>query len=68
MTWIINNYIIITLIITGPFKDVVATKLTLTNPTAETVAFKVKTTAPRHYCVKPNCGVVNPNGNIVVDG
>ena len=54
--------------VSGPFKDVVATALKLSNPTAQTVAFKVKTTAPRHYCVKPNCGVVQPNQSVLVDG
>ena len=52
----------------GPFKDVVATTLKLGNPTDRRVAFKVKTTAPRHYCVKPNSGVVNPNDTVNVDG
>ena len=52
----------------GPFKDVVTTTLSLTNPTEKTVTFKVKTTAPRHYCVKPNSGLVKPNECVNVDG
>ena len=52
----------------GPFKDVVSTTLTLRNPTEKAVAFKVKTTAPRHYCVKPNNGLVPPNDCVKVDG
>ena len=54
--------------IVGPFKDVVATTLTLKNPTDKAVTFKVKTTAPRHYCVKPNCGTVKARDKVIVDG
>ena len=28
--------------------------------------FQVKTTAPRRYCVRPNSGVVDPNGSVSV--
>lgn len=35
--------------------------LTLSNPTDQRVAFKVKTTAPKKYCVKPSNGFVEPN-------
>lgn len=35
--------------------------LSLTNPTNQIVYFKVKTTAPRYYCVRPNSGVIQPN-------
>ncbi|XP_065065384.1 vesicle-associated membrane protein-associated protein B-like [Rhopilema esculentum] len=55
------------LVFCGPFKDVVSTTLTLRNPTEKAVAFKVKTTAPRHYCVKPNNGLVPPNDFVKVD-
>lgn len=34
--------------------------LTLANPTDKRVAFKVKTTAPKKYCVKPSSGFVEP--------
>lgn len=44
----------------GPYTDVVTSYLTLTNPTDKRVCFKVKTTAPRRYCVRPNNGVVEP--------
>ena len=44
------------------------TTLKLGNPTEKMVAFKVKTTAPRHYCVKPNSGLVKPNDSVNVDG
>lgn len=34
--------------------------LSLHNPGDEPVAFKVKTTAPKKYCVRPSSGVVDP--------
>lgn len=42
----------------GPFTDVVTTTLKLSNPSERKVCFKVKTTAPRRYCVRPNSGVI----------
>ncbi|XP_030016405.1 vesicle-associated membrane protein-associated protein A [Sphaeramia orbicularis] len=42
----------------GPFTDVVTTNLKLKNPSDRKVCFKVKTTAPRRYCVRPNSGVI----------
>ncbi|XP_026230319.1 VAMP (vesicle-associated membrane protein)-associated protein A, like [Anabas testudineus] len=43
----------------GPFTDVVTTNLKLKNPSDKRVCFKVKTTAPRRYCVRPNSGVID---------
>ncbi|KAI9175995.1 phosphatidylinositol-binding protein scs2 [Blastocladiella emersonii ATCC 22665] len=41
--------------------------LHLSNPSPDrTIAFKVKTTAPKHYVVRPNAGVVRPNSRVVV--
>ncbi|KAI9258171.1 PapD-like protein [Phascolomyces articulosus] len=34
--------------------------LTIKNPHSTPVAFKVKTTAPKQYCVRPNSGIVDP--------
>ncbi|XP_068598551.1 vesicle-associated membrane protein-associated protein B/C [Brachionichthys hirsutus] len=42
----------------GPFSDVVTKNLKLANPTDRNVGFKVKTTAPRRYCVRPNSGII----------
>uniref|UniRef100_A0A8C6RXY1 MSP domain-containing protein n=1 Tax=Nannospalax galili TaxID=1026970 RepID=A0A8C6RXY1_NANGA len=42
----------------GPFTDV-TTNLKSGNPTDRNVCFKVKTTAPRRYCVWPNSGVTD---------
>ncbi|KAJ8272888.1 hypothetical protein GJAV_G00094630 [Gymnothorax javanicus] len=44
----------------GPFTDVVTTSLKLRNPSEKPVCFKVKTTAPRRYCVRPNSGLIAP--------
>jgi len=50
----------------GPFNDVVTSYLTLRNPSDRKVCFKVKTTAPRRYCVRPNSGLVDPSGTVNV--
>ncbi|KAL2101977.1 hypothetical protein ACEWY4_003738 [Coilia grayii] len=50
----------------GPFTDVVTANLKLSNPTDRNVCFKVKTTAPRRYCVRPNSGVIDAGTSINV--
>ncbi|XP_071380704.1 vesicle-associated membrane protein-associated protein B-like [Centroberyx affinis] len=50
----------------GPFSDVVTTTLKLSNPTDRNVCFKVKTTAPRRYCVRPNSGIIDAGTSINV--
>ncbi|XP_047014943.1 vesicle-associated membrane protein-associated protein B/C isoform X1 [Ictalurus punctatus] len=50
----------------GPFTDVVTTTLKLANPTDRNVCFKVKTTAPRRYCVRPNSGVIEAGTSVNV--
>ncbi|KAJ3017829.1 phosphatidylinositol-binding protein scs2 [Thoreauomyces humboldtii] len=44
-----------------PFSSVVKRTLTVTNTHSSAIAFKVKTTAPKQYCVRPNSAVV-PRG------
>lgn len=39
-----------------PFNAEVSQTLTIKNPNTIPVAFKVKTTAPKQYCVRPNAG------------
>ncbi|KAK6017526.1 MSP domain protein, partial [Ostertagia ostertagi] len=51
------------LLITGPFTDIVNANLQLKNPTEKHVCFKVKTTAPKQYCVRPNSGILPPNAS-----
>ncbi|XP_020606691.1 vesicle-associated membrane protein-associated protein B/C-like isoform X2 [Orbicella faveolata] len=50
----------------GSFTTVVTANLKLTNPTERKVCFKVKTTAPKRYCVRPNSGFVEPHGVVEV--
>ncbi|XP_069778517.1 vesicle-associated membrane protein-associated protein A-like isoform X7 [Narcine bancroftii] len=50
----------------GPFTDVVTTNLKLKNPSDKRVCFKVKTTAPRRYCVRPNSGIIDPGTMVTV--
>ncbi|XP_062847326.1 vesicle-associated membrane protein-associated protein A isoform X2 [Trichomycterus rosablanca] len=50
----------------GPFTDVVTTNLKLLNPSDKKVCFKVKTTAPRRYCVRPNSGSIDPGSSIII--
>ena len=53
----------------GPFTEVVTAHLKLTNPTYNTVViFRVKTTAPKQYCVRPNRGIVHPGKDMNVEG
>uniref|UniRef100_A0A2M4A9T8 Putative vesicle-associated membrane protein-associated protein a n=1 Tax=Anopheles triannulatus TaxID=58253 RepID=A0A2M4A9T8_9DIPT len=44
----------------GPFRTAVASYMRLTNPTDHDIYFKIKTTAPKKYCVRPNCGLLEP--------
>ncbi|XP_067652363.1 vesicle-associated membrane protein/synaptobrevin-binding protein-like [Haliotis asinina] len=50
----------------GPFTDVVTADLKLKNPSDKKVCFKVKTTAPKRYCVRPNSGIIEPGLAVTV--
>ncbi|CAB4002359.1 vesicle-associated membrane -associated B-like, partial [Paramuricea clavata] len=50
----------------GPFTEVVSSTINLHNPTDKKVCFKVKTTAPKKYCVRPNSGIVEPQDTVSV--
>uniref|UniRef100_A0A8C0YIZ3 Vesicle-associated membrane protein-associated protein A n=2 Tax=Cyprinus carpio TaxID=7962 RepID=A0A8C0YIZ3_CYPCA len=50
----------------GPFTDVVTANLKLKNPSERKVCFKVKTTAPRRYCVRPNSGIIDPGATVII--
>lgn len=54
------------MIIPGPFDKVNVAHLRLTNTNDKDVWFKIKTTAPKKYCVRPNCGSVQPNETLKV--
>jgi len=49
------------LIFKGPFTVVSTTTLKLSNSGNERLAYKIKTTAPKRYCVKPNSGFLEPH-------
>jgi hypothetical protein len=38
----------------------------LINPSNELIAYKVKTTAPKRYCVRPNIGLIKPGEQVEV--
>lgn len=50
----------------GPFTQPVSSVMYLANPSDRKVCFKIKTTAPKRYCVKPNSGVVDPNESVKI--
>ncbi|KAK4873428.1 hypothetical protein RN001_015457 [Aquatica leii] len=47
----------------GPFNMPVTSYIKLTNPSDRKVLFKIKTTAPKKYCVRPNSGLLEANSN-----
>ncbi|KAG0212347.1 phosphatidylinositol-binding protein scs2 [Mortierella sp. GBA30] len=49
-----------------PLTDAIKETLVIRNPTQLPIAFKVKTTAPRQYCVRPNSGRVEPGQELEV--
>jgi len=49
-----------------PFSKEVQQSLHLSNPHSDPVAFKVKTTAPKQYCVRPNSGRIDPGKSVEV--
>lgn len=51
----------------GPFDKVVTSHVELKNQNDFKVCYKVKTTAPRRYCVRPNSGLVDPNSTTKIN-
>ncbi|KAI1840371.1 hypothetical protein JX266_013424 [Neoarthrinium moseri] len=49
-----------------PFTVEVSEVLKIRNPNSSPVAFKVKTTAPKQYCVRPNSGRIEPGKEVEV--
>ena len=47
----------------GPYTEIATEYLTLTNPSDRKVCFKIKTTAPKRYCVRPNSGLIDPKNS-----
>lgn len=52
----------------APFTDITTSYINLTNPTDRDICFKVKTTAPKTYCVRPNGGTIHPKKTVSVAG
>ncbi|XP_032787698.2 LOW QUALITY PROTEIN: vesicle-associated membrane protein/synaptobrevin-binding protein [Daphnia magna] len=50
----------------GPFKEPVSVVMKLSNNVDKKVCFKVKTTAPKRYCVKPTTGVIGPKEAVTI--
>ncbi|KAF9929213.1 phosphatidylinositol-binding protein scs2 [Linnemannia zychae] len=49
-----------------PLTEAIKETLLIRNPTQLPIAFKVKTTAPRQYCVRPNSGRIEPGQELEV--
>ncbi|CAO1636187.1 unnamed protein product [Parajaminaea phylloscopi] len=49
-----------------PLTQLVKRSLQVSNPNQQPVAFKVKTTAPKQYCVRPNSGRIEPGETVEV--
>ena len=49
-----------------PLTQVVKRSIFVSNSNSQPVAFKVKTTAPKQYCVRPNSGRVEPGERVEV--
>jgi len=56
------------LIFKGPFNVVSITTLKLSNSKNERLAYKIKTTAPKRYCVKPNSGFLDGHATANIQG
>jgi hypothetical protein len=48
--------------------DAIKETLIIRNPTQLPISFKVKTTAPRQYCVRPNSGRIEPGQELEIQG
>ncbi|XP_067640473.1 vesicle-associated membrane protein/synaptobrevin-binding protein [Eurosta solidaginis] len=51
----------------GPFTRPVITVMKITNPTDNVILFKIKTTAPKRYCVRPNFGSLEPHAQARIE-
>ena len=48
--------------------DVVKCELKISNTGKDPLVFKIKTTAPKTYCVRPNAGLILPDETKIVQG
>ena len=51
---------------TGPLTTLVKRTLSVSNHNSDAIAYKVKTTAPKQYCVRPNSGRIEPGETVEV--
>ncbi|CAO3595479.1 unnamed protein product [Absidia cylindrospora] len=49
------------LVFKRPLTQPIEEFLYVKNDGTEPIAFKVKTTAPKQYCVRPNSGIISPS-------
>lgn len=45
----------------------ISASLVITNPTPDALCFKIKTTAPKNYCVSPNSGFLESRASITIN-
>jgi hypothetical protein len=61
-----SEMIIFRFLFLGPFTQPVTSHMSLKNPTDKKILFKIKTTAPKKYCVRPNCGAIDPKSSVEI--
>lgn len=66
--WYSIKWLIFVNFLAGPFTSSVVSYIKLTNPSDSKVCFKIKTTAPKRYCVRPNSGILEPQSFVEVAG
>lgn len=59
-------YVFFFFLYSGPFNQAITSHMLLKNPTDKPILFKIKTTAPKRYCVRPNSGLLEPNNFLEV--
>lgn len=52
----------------GPLTQLVKRTLSVSNHNSQPIVYKVKTTAPKQYCVRPNSGRIEPGETVEVQG
>ncbi|ORY46224.1 PapD-like protein [Leucosporidium creatinivorum] len=51
-----------------PLTQLVKRTLAVSNHNSQPIVYKVKTTAPKQYCVRPNSGRIEPGETVEVQG
>ncbi|CAH1109258.1 unnamed protein product [Psylliodes chrysocephalus] len=50
----------------GKYNAPITSFINLSNPSDKRVMFKIKTTAPKKYCVRPNTGILEPSERVCI--